>query len=200
MAAIVRKAMEPDPDKRWQTAAEMLRAFEHLHENDPRTRRRKRCMAATAGLLALCFLAGGGMTFVGLKQMERTQNALALASFSADRLAELRAASPDTDFYAALTADGGEDSRAFLAELDELRFGAGELSSHELLWQLYDRTNLLGVFGAMERGEERQSNLLTLAELARRFEGAGHKGLFCGRTGPSWPCPPPAGRGAACAS
>ena len=47
---------------------------------------------------------------------------------------------------------GGEDSRAFLAELDELRFGAGELSSHELLWQLYDRTNLLGVFGAMERG------------------------------------------------
>ena len=98
--------------------------------------------------------------------------------FSADRLAELRAASPDTDFYAALAADGGEDSRAFLTELDELRFGAGELSSHELLWQLYDRTNLLGVFGAMERGEERQSNLLTLAELARRFEGAGHKGLF----------------------
>ena len=73
--------------------------------------------------------------------------------FSADRLAELRAASPDTDFYAALTADGGEDSRAFLTELDELRFGAGELSSHELLWQLYDRTNLLGVFGAMDRGE-----------------------------------------------
>ena len=56
--------------------------------------------------------------------------------FSADRLAELRAASPDTDFYAALAADRrGPDSRAFLTELDELRFGAGELSSHELLWQ-----------------------------------------------------------------
>lgn len=86
VAAIVRKAMEPDPDKRWQTAAEMLRAFENLHENDPRTRRRKRRMAATAGLLALCFLAGGSMTFVGLKQMERTQNALALAEYSADAL------------------------------------------------------------------------------------------------------------------
>ena len=98
--------------------------------------------------------------------------------FSADRLAEMRANSPDTDFYAALAADGGEDSRAFLAELDELRFGAGELSSHELLWRLYDRTNLLGIYGAMSGGEERQSNLLTLAELARRFEGAGHKGLF----------------------
>ena len=98
--------------------------------------------------------------------------------FSADRLAQIRAGSPDTDFYAALAADQGADSRAFLAELAELRFGAGELSSHELVWQLYDRTNLLGIYGAMGGGEERQGNLLTLAELARRFEGAGHKGLF----------------------
>ncbi len=98
--------------------------------------------------------------------------------FSADRLAQIRAGSPDTDFYAALEADGGTDCRAFLAELAELRFGAGEQDSSRLLWRLYDRTNLLGVFGAMDEGETRQSNLLTLAELARRFEGAGHKGLF----------------------
>mgnify|MGYP005763465069 FL=1 len=98
--------------------------------------------------------------------------------FSADRLAEIRAASPDTDFYAALEADDGEDSRAFLAELDDLRFGSGDMSSHQLLWHIYDRTNLLGIFGAMEEGEARQGNLLALAELARQFEGAGHKGLF----------------------
>ena len=98
--------------------------------------------------------------------------------FSADRLAEIRAASPDTDFYAALEADDGEDSRAFLAELDDLRFGSGDMSSHQLLWHIYDRTNLLGIFGAMEEGEARQGNLLALAELARQFEGSGHKGLF----------------------
>ena len=98
--------------------------------------------------------------------------------FSADRLAEIRSASPDTDFYAALEADDGEDSRAFLAELDDLRFGSGDMSSHQLLWHIYDRTNLLGIFGAMEEGEARQGNLLALAELARQFEGAGHKGLF----------------------
>ena len=98
--------------------------------------------------------------------------------FSADRLAHIRAASPDTDFYAALAADQGEDSRAFLAELDDLRFGAGDKSSHELLWHLYDSTNLLGIFGAMAEGETRQGNLLALAELARQFEGTGHKGLF----------------------
>lgn len=99
-------------------------------------------------------------------------------AFSADRLAQIRAASPNTDFYAALEHDGGGDCAAFLEELAELRFGAGEKSSHQLIWHIYDRTNLLGVFGAMNEGESRQSNLLTLAELARRFEGAGHKGLF----------------------
>ncbi|OUN14344.1 helicase-exonuclease AddAB subunit AddA [Flavonifractor sp. An91] len=98
--------------------------------------------------------------------------------FSADRLAEIRSASPDTDFYAALAADDGADSRAFLAELDDLRFGSGDMSSHQLLWHIYDRTNLLGIFGAMEEGETRQGNLLALAELARQFEGEGHKGLF----------------------
>ncbi len=99
-------------------------------------------------------------------------------AFSADRLAQIRSAAPEGDFYAALQADGGADCAAVLAELAELRFGAADRSCHQLLWHLYDRTNLLGVFGAMDEGETRQSNLLTLAELARRFEGAGHKGLF----------------------
>ena len=52
------------------------------------------------------------------------------------------------------------------------------MSSHQLLWHIYDRTHLLGIFGAMEEGEARQGNLLALAELARQFEGSGHKGLF----------------------
>lgn len=102
-------------------------------------------------------------------------------AFSADRLAQLRSACPDADFYAALeqgAAEGGADCAAFLAELSALRFGAGDKDSYELLWEIYDRTNLLGVFGAMDEGEARQGNLLALCELARRFEGAGHKGLF----------------------
>ncbi|SBW05808.1 ATP-dependent helicase/nuclease subunit A [uncultured Eubacteriales bacterium] len=101
--------------------------------------------------------------------------------FSADRLAQLRSACPGGDFYTALeqgAAAGGEDCAAFLAELAALRFGAGDKDSYELLWQIYDQTNLLGVFGAMDEGEARQGNLLALCELARRFEGAGHKGLF----------------------
>lgn len=86
VSAIIKKAMEPNPDDRFQTAAEMLRAFEHLHENDPRTRRHKRKVAITASLLIVLFLAGGFLTFTGLKQMERMQNAYALAEYSSDAL------------------------------------------------------------------------------------------------------------------
>ena len=69
---------------------------------------------------------------------------LPVYGFSADRLAEPGPPVPTPTSTPPWPPTGGEDSRAFLAELDELRFGAGELSSHELLWQLYDRTNLLG--------------------------------------------------------
>ena len=102
-------------------------------------------------------------------------------AFSADRLAQLRAASPGTDFYTALergAADGGEDCAGFLRELSELRSCAGDMNSHQLIWHIYDRTNLPGIFGAMDDAETRQGNLLALCELARRFEGTGHKGLF----------------------
>ncbi len=84
VAAIIQKAMAPDPDQRYQTAAEMLSAFEHLYENDPRTKRHKRRAAVTAAALAALFLAGGVMTFTGLKQMEQAQAEAAQAA----RLAE----------------------------------------------------------------------------------------------------------------
>lgn len=86
VSAIIQKAMAPNPNDRFQTAAEMLDAFEHLHENDPRTKRHKRRSAAVVCVLTAVFLMGGALTFVGLKQMERTQNAYALAEYSADAL------------------------------------------------------------------------------------------------------------------
>ena len=101
--------------------------------------------------------------------------------FTADQLALLRAGCPEGDFYDALCAGreaGDRSSTAFLAELEELRFGVGDQSCHQLIWRLYDRTNLMGVFGTMADGEDRQANLLLLSELARKFEGAGHRGLF----------------------
>lgn len=100
--------------------------------------------------------------------------------FSPDALAEIRAAAPEEDFYGALEAAAGtrEDCRAFLEELAALRSRAPDLRTDGLIWQLYNRFNLLGVFGALPGGEGRQANLIMLYEHARRFERAGHRGLF----------------------
>ncbi len=86
VAVIIEKAMQPNPDERYQTAAEMLYDFEHLYEHDKRTiKRRKRARIATA--VWACLAATGGMTvYTGLRQMERRQNMYALAGDSQEAL------------------------------------------------------------------------------------------------------------------
>ena len=101
--------------------------------------------------------------------------------FTPDQLSRLRAEHREGDLYTALVQsarEGDGPCEAFLQTLEGLRLEAGEYSCHQFLWKLYDQTNLMGLYGAMDGGEERQANLLTLAELARRFETGGHRGLF----------------------
>lgn len=101
-------------------------------------------------------------------------------AFSADRLAQLRAQARG-DFYTAVeeAANRGEqDCADFLEELDRLRFGAGERTCSQLIWHIYEQTNLLGLFSVMPGGAERRSHLLALYELARKQEGAGCRTLF----------------------
>ena len=103
-----------------------------------------------------------------------------LYGFDGERLARIRMMA-EGDFYTALEAAGAggmEDAKAFAEELALLRFGAGELSSHALLWRLYQQTNALEIFGRMPGGGQRAQNLLAFYELAGRFESSGHKGLF----------------------
>ena len=88
VGAIIQKAMSPDPAMRYQTAEEMLTAFLQLHKSDKRVIRHKRNMLISSAFLGLTFLVGGLSTFVGLKQLEQRQTALALAEYSANALAE----------------------------------------------------------------------------------------------------------------
>ena len=100
--------------------------------------------------------------------------------FDGDKLALIRAGAQG-DFYSALVQraeEGDPECRSFLEELEELRFGAGDRSCRQLIWHVYERTNLLGIFGAMERGGERQNNLLALYALAGSLEQAGCRSLF----------------------
>jgi len=102
-------------------------------------------------------------------------------AFSADRLAQLRIAHPQGEFYEAVQAAAARsepDCAAFLADLQALRQQAAQLSVHAFIWALFDQTNLLGLFGATQSGQLRQRRLLALAEAAQSFETAAGKGLF----------------------
>lgn len=84
---IIAKAMNPNPDLRYQTAEEMLYDFEHLRENDPRTKRRKRREKIVGITLAVVFCTGITTAFVGLKRMQAEENSLKLAEYSQNSLA-----------------------------------------------------------------------------------------------------------------
>ena len=97
--------------------------------------------------------------------------------FTPDRLSIIRGKSAG-DFYEAVEADGGGDCAAFLETLKGFREAAGDMSVQRLLWHIYNRLNLLGLFGAMDRGLERRENLIALARQAGAFESGGCRGLF----------------------
>lgn len=88
VSEIIQKAMNPDPAMRYQSAEEMLKDFRQIHKRDKRMIRYKRHMVAAAMLVSVSFLTGGTCSFVGLKQIERRKEALALAEYSANALAE----------------------------------------------------------------------------------------------------------------
>lgn len=85
VAAIIQKAMAPDPAERYQSAEEMLRAFRQLRQDDPRTKRHRRRVAQTMSILIILFLAGGFSTFFGLRQMEQLQARERAAAEMAER-------------------------------------------------------------------------------------------------------------------
>lgn len=101
--------------------------------------------------------------------------------FSGDKLALLRADCKGEDFYTAVAhaaEEGDRECREFLDNLEELRFEAGDYTCRQLMWRVFEKTNLLGIFGAMEGGGERQSNLLSLYALAGQLEDSGCRTLF----------------------
>jgi len=86
IARIVNRAMEPNPDLRYQTAAEMLYDFDHLRENDPRVLQQKKQHRVGCVLCALGLAAGTAVAFVGLKRIQMTDSMLKDAQYSATML------------------------------------------------------------------------------------------------------------------
>lgn len=85
---IISKAMNPNPDLRYQSADEMLEDLTHLHENDIRTKRLKRNNLIATILIAVLLIIGASTTFIGLKRMQLVESWLKLAEYSQKALAE----------------------------------------------------------------------------------------------------------------
>lgn len=88
LAAIISRAMNPDPCKRFKTADEMLAAINGLWDNDPRVKHRKKLLISFSAVLALLLAAGGAAVFTGLRQMERLETAHVLAARSSQALSD----------------------------------------------------------------------------------------------------------------
>ena len=86
IAQIINKAMHPEADKRYQSAAEMLKAFFDLYKNDSRTKKHKRRMIIAYTVLGAGLIFGAGLYYIGMKRQHQRQEALTLAEYSADSM------------------------------------------------------------------------------------------------------------------
>ncbi len=83
---IITKAMNPNPDLRYQTAEEMLNDFLHLRDRDPRVLKMRRQAIVGGAVFLLLLSAELASSFVGLKRMQTTENWLKLAEYSRNAL------------------------------------------------------------------------------------------------------------------
>ena len=79
---IIAKAMTPNPDLRYQSAAEMRKAFDTLRQKDPRTLKLKRRKRIVISVFSILLAAGLFATFVGLKRIQRNDEILKNAEYS----------------------------------------------------------------------------------------------------------------------
>ncbi len=86
VVAIIAKAMDPNPERRYQTAGEMRWDFLNLRKNDPRAKRWRRKKKIFYTLFPVCFAVGLFMSFLGLKRMQKTEESLKLAEYSENAL------------------------------------------------------------------------------------------------------------------
>lgn len=101
-----------------------------------------------------------------------------IVGMKAEELAEIRAASPEGDFFSALMASSSEKAADFLARLCRWRTLSRRVGVPELIWQLYRETGYYDYVGAQPGGLIRQANLRMLSDRAADYEKTNFRGLF----------------------
>lgn len=117
--------MRPNPDERYQTAAEMLWDFEHLHDNDPRTKQYKRQKKLAVSIIACLLLAGGTLSFAGLKMQQQNEMA---AREDAEKQAEIERIAKENE---RIEKEREENAKSALEEISSAK-AALEIGNVEL--------------------------------------------------------------------
>ncbi len=107
-----------------------------------------------------------------------------IVNFSTGDLAEIRLMNRNASIFEALKEIAEQDTEVskksynFLHKLGKWREMSLYMSTHKLIWQLYDETGYFSIVGAMQDGERKQANLKILFERALQFENTSYNGLF----------------------
>ena len=110
-----------------------------------------------------------------------------LGGFTDDELSVIRIHSRSSRYFIdalALYAKSGEDSQLssrcyqFITNIKRWRDYVRKKSVAQLIWAIYEETCFYDMMGAIEGGDEAQTNLRLLYERAKQYEGSGFKGLF----------------------
>lgn len=97
--------------------------------------------------------------------------------FTADDLALIRAKNRYISFYKALELYHSEKTDAFISLLTDLRYNARFLSVTELIQDVFLKTKLQSIYGAMQFGENKIQNLQAFLQIAADYESSGRKDL-----------------------
>ena len=97
--------------------------------------------------------------------------------FTADDLANIRSKNRHCSFYKALEYSGLEKAKDFMQFIHDLRKDARFLTVTQLIHQIFIRTGMLSIYGAMDCGGERVNNLQSLCQVAADYESTGRKDL-----------------------
>ena len=97
--------------------------------------------------------------------------------FTADDLAGIRKSNKHVDFYQLLKNDQSPKSVHFILTLNELRKNARFLTVTQLIHQIFIKTDMLSIYGAMVDGEEKVRNLQNFCQISAQYEATGRKEL-----------------------
>ena len=113
---ILAKAMEPDPEQRYASAAEMLEAVRMLRYNDPRVLRLKRSRRIVAAVFGVLLAAGLFTSFVGMERRNIEKTAMTHADRAFSLMNSGDAAGAITEALEALPARNALFAPGYLAK------------------------------------------------------------------------------------